>query len=54
MIRLMLKCFVGLLIAYYVVSQGVFSFKHPHLTNTELFLHIPDALMWKELTNERD
>jgi hypothetical protein len=52
MSRLMLKCFVGLLIAYYTVSQLVFSFKHPHLTNTELFLHIPDALMWKELINE--
>jgi hypothetical protein len=52
MIRLMLKCFVGLLIAYYTVSQLVFSFKHPHLTNTELFLHTPDALMWRELTND--
>jgi len=48
MIRLMLKCFVGLLIAYYTVSQLVFSFKHPHLTNTELFLHTPDALMWRD------
>ncbi len=54
MIRLMLKCFVLLLIAYFCVSETVFAFRHPHLTETELFLHTPDALMWKELTNERD
>ena len=53
MTKLMLKCLVLLLIVYLSVSQTVFAFRHPHLTNTELFLHIPDALMWKELTNER-
>ena len=52
MTKLMLKCLVLLLIVYLSVANIVFALRHPHLTQTELFLHIPDALMWKELTNE--
>lgn len=33
-------CYVGL-------SVTVYRFQHPEMSETELFLHIPDALLWQ-------
>ena len=40
--------FVGwVAVIYFVGSLSVYRFNNPHLTETELFLRIPDALMRK-------
>lgn len=32
---------------YFFVSITVYRFKHPKMTETELFKNIPEALLWK-------
>lgn len=34
-------------IVYVIVSVMAYRFRNPHLTETELFLHIPEAVMWE-------
>ena len=36
-----------LAVGYLGVATMVYRFAHPRMTETELFLHIPDALLWK-------
>ncbi len=33
--------------AYYLVSMGAYAFAHPELTNTQLYFHILNALLWQ-------
>ncbi len=34
---------------YCVLALGAFRFQHPQMTETELFLHIPEALTWRDV-----
>ena len=34
-------------IGYFTVAVLVYRFRNPSLTETELFLRIPDALLWR-------
>ena len=43
----LLESFVMFLILYLVTSSLVYRFRHPELTETQLFLHLSDAVMWR-------
>lgn len=38
--------FLMALITYAAVCSGVYRFQHPELTDTQLLLDMPKALMW--------
>jgi hypothetical protein len=38
---------VALVVGYIIVATLVFRFANPHLTETELFLNIPKALLFQ-------
>lgn len=38
---------IGLLILYVSLSCIAFAFRHPELTDTQRFLHIKDAVLWR-------
>ena len=39
-------------LVYLVVSFTAFRFRHPGLTETKLFLHLPDAIAWRTLESK--
>lgn len=45
-----LRWTIGVCVAWLAISTTIFRFRHPWATETELFLHIPEALMLKKIT----
>lgn len=39
-----------LFLAYWAIAATVFQFRHAWMTETELFLHTPDALQFKSVS----
>ena len=39
--------FIFVIVLYLILSMFVYRFKHPEQTETQLFLNIPKALLWK-------
>jgi len=46
--KVCLATILFLMIAYCVISIIVYRFKHTSKTDTELFLEIPKALLWRQ------
>lgn len=41
---------LGVVVLYVTAAVAVFAWRHPHLTDREVLLHIGDALTWREVT----
>ena len=38
---------LGCILIYFVIAMFTYRFRYPKQSETELFIHIPDAMMWK-------
>lgn len=47
LIKVWIKLFITLLCIYTVITITIMRFYQPQLSETELFLKIPHALIWK-------
>jgi hypothetical protein len=45
--KIVLAVLIYALFIYVAIACEVFRFKHPELTETQLFLKIPDAIFWR-------
>lgn len=43
---------VVVFLVYASVASTAFRFRHPHMTDTQLFLHLPDAMAWRVVPKE--
>ena len=41
------KLVIGVIMAYIVIASVTYRFQHPGMTETELFLNLPNALLFR-------
>jgi hypothetical protein len=46
-VRMLLILLIGALV-YVTVAEGRYRFRHPEMTETQLFLHTGDILLWQD------